>query len=190
MSLRLSGGRRLLSPPGDTARPTPSRVRLAVMNMLAADLPGCRWLDLFCGSGVMGCEALQRGAAAVVAVDQQRSMASTSRSNLELTASGLTPSPKLEVVCQEVVRWLQGGLTAEQQPFDLIYADPPYAAGLYGAVAKAVRQGGWLSGHGLLLLECSSSALPACTGEEFEGWELLKQKRYGSSTVLMLSAAA
>ena len=76
------------------------------------------------------------------------------------------------------------------QPFDLIYADPPYAAGLYGSVARAVRQGDWLDGHGLLLLECSSTALPACTGKEFEGWELLKQKRYGSSTVLMFSAAA
>ncbi|MBM5794489.1 MAG: 16S rRNA (guanine(966)-N(2))-methyltransferase RsmD, partial [Cyanobacteria bacterium K_DeepCast_0m_m1_088] len=85
MSLRLSGGRLLQSPPGSSARPTPSRVRLAVMNMLAADLPGCRWLDLFSGSGVMGCEALQRGAAAVVAVDQQRAMASTSRINLERT---------------------------------------------------------------------------------------------------------
>ena len=190
MSLRLSGGRRLQSPPGSTARPTPSRVRLAVMNMLAAELPGCRWLDLFCGSGVMGCEALQRGAAAVVAVDQQRSMASTSRNNLELTASGLTPSPELQVVCQEVVGWLQSGPMAEQRPFDLIYADPPYAAELYGSVARSVRQGGWLERHGLLLLECSSTALPACSGEEFEGWELLKQKRYGSSTVLMLSAAA
>ena len=190
MSLRLSGGRRLLSPPGSTARPTPSRVRLAVMNMLAADLHGCRWLDLFCGSGVMGCEALQRGAMAVVAVDQQRAMASISRSNLELTISGLTPTPDLQVVCQEVVRWLQAGRSAQEQPFDLIYADPPYAAGLYGAVAAAVRQGRWLSSHGVLLLECSSTALPTCSGEEFEGWELLKQKRYGGSTVLMLSTAA
>ena len=89
MSLRLSGGRRLQSPPGNIARPTPSRVRLAVMNMLAAELPGSRWLDLFCGSGVMGCEALQRGAAAVVAVDQQRAMTSTSRTNLELTDAGI-----------------------------------------------------------------------------------------------------
>ena len=68
MSLRLSGGRRLQSPPGNTVRPTSSRVRLAVMNLLAAELPGCRWLDLCCGSGVMACEALQRGAREVVAV--------------------------------------------------------------------------------------------------------------------------
>ena len=190
MSLRLSGGRRLQSPPGDTARPTPSRVRLAVMNMLAAELPGSRWLDLFCGSGVMGCEALQRGAAAVVAVDRQRAVTSTSRINLELTASGLKSRPQLQVECQEVVHWLAAGRPAALPPFDLIYADPPYAAELYGAVALAVQQGGWLSSQGLLLMECSSTALPTCSGEEFEGWELLKQKRYGSSSVLMLAAAA
>jgi hypothetical protein len=39
-------------------------------------------------------------------------------------------------------------------------------------------------------MECSSTAVPTCSGEEFEGWELLKQKRYGSSSVLMLAAAA
>lgn len=189
MSLRLSGGRLLQSPPGTSARPTPSRVRLAVMNMLAADLPGCRWLDLFSGSGVMGCEALQRGAAAVVAVDQQRAMASTSRINLERTASGLNPTPVLQVECQEVVRWLESGRPEALAPFDLIYADPPYNAGLYGAVAAAVRHGGWLNSQGILLLECSSSALPTSSGGAFEGWELLKQKRYGSSTVLLLAAA-
>ena len=70
MSLRLSGGRRLQSPPGSAARPTAARVRLAVMNLLAAEIPGCRWLDLCSGSGVMACEALRRGASEVVAVEQ------------------------------------------------------------------------------------------------------------------------
>ncbi len=186
MSLRLSGGRRLHSPPGDIARPTPSRVRLAVMNILAAELPGCHWLDLFCGSGVMGCEALQRGAAAVVAVDQQRSMAAVSRTNLELTASAQSKTPSVEVVCQDVLRWLDGGRPAHKQPFHVIYADPPYSAGLYGPVAAAVKQGDWVSRDGTMLLECSSTALPDLTNEAFEGWTLTKQKRYGTSTVLVL----
>jgi len=186
MSLRLSGGRRLHSPPGDIARPTPSRVRLAVMNMLAAELQGCHWLDLFCGSGVMGCEALQRGAATVVAVDQQRSMAAISRTNLELTASAQTKPPSVEVVCQDVLRWLDRGRPAQEQPFHVIYADPPYSAGLYGPVAAAVKQGDWVNNNGAMLLECSSTALPDLTNEAFKGWKLAKQKRYGSSTVLVL----
>lgn len=153
------------------------------MNMLAFDLPGCHWLDLFCGSGVMGCEALHHGAASVVAVDQHRSMAATARANLELVASGLQARPTVQVLQHDVLRWLQQGRPASMQPFGLIYADPPYAAGLYGPVAEAVAQGGWLAEGGKLLLECSSAAVPAISGD---GWELAKQKRYGSSTLLVL----
>ena len=91
MSLRISGGRRLQSPPGTVARPTAARVRLAVMNLLADRLAGCHWLDLCCGSGVMGCEALQRGAALVVAVEQDRRVAAVARANLEAVARGLQP---------------------------------------------------------------------------------------------------
>ena len=186
MSLRLSGGRRLQSPPGQTARPTPSRVRLAVMNMLAVHLPGARWLDLCCGSGVMGCEALHHGVAAVVAVDQDRRMAATARANLELVAADRDPAPTVSVVSQEVLRWLQQppqGLEAwNLKPFDLIYADPPYAAGLYGPICRALRDGEWLRPSGLLLLECSSEAVPPLEA----GWQLNKQKRYGGSTVLLL----
>ena len=64
--LRLSGGRRLKSPPGRGTRPTTARVREAVMNMLGSRLEGCRWLDLCSGSGIMGCEALLHGAAALL----------------------------------------------------------------------------------------------------------------------------
>ena len=188
MSLRLSGGRRLHSPPGDIARPTPSRVRLAVMNMLAAELAGSRWLDLFCGSGVMGCEALQRGADAVVAVDQHRAMAATAKANLELVATGQPTKPVVQVITQEVVRWLEQGRPEAMEAFNLIYADPPYAAGLYGGVAKALAEGGWLSKEGLLLLECSSGDAASLERLQAPPWRVFKHKRYGSSSVLVLEA--
>jgi len=184
MVLRLSGGRRLQSPPGETARPTPARVRLAVMNMLAPQLPGASWLDLCCGSGVMGCEALQRGARRVLAVDQDRRMAATARSNLELVAAAQHPVAAVQVVQQEVVRWLEQG-NPSGTPFDLAYADPPYAAGIYPQLAAAVKQGNWIAPDGLLLLECAS-ADPAAVPP---GWELIKEKRYGSSTVLLLQCS-
>jgi len=197
MALRLSGGRKLQSPPGDTARPTPSRVRLAVMNMLSAELPGARWLDLCCGSGVMGCEALQRGAATVVAVDQDRRMAATARSNLELVAAAQVPAATAQVATQDVLRWLQQGPSARSDSsggtdvvapgsFDLIYADPPYASGLYGAIAAAVAERGWLKADGLLLLECSSGDVP----KQPQGWCVLKERRYGGSTVLVMRQAS
>jgi 16S rRNA (guanine966-N2)-methyltransferase len=188
MSLRLSGGRKLQSPPGSVARPTPSRVRLAVMNMLAAELPGALWLDLFCGSGVMGCEALQKGAAAVVAVDQDRRMQATTRSNLQAVARGLPQPVPVEVVAQDVLRWLGAG--AQQrcsgspmaQGFDLIYADPPYSAGLYGTVAAAVADGSWLKPGCLMIWEHATAIQP----EIPSGWMAVKHKRYGTSSVLML----
>jgi 16S rRNA (guanine966-N2)-methyltransferase len=184
VSLRVSGGRRLQSPSGHTARPTPSRVRLALMNILAAELPGCRWLDLCSGSGVMACEALQRGAAAVVAVEHDRRHAAVARANLEAVRAGLACQPGVRVHCADVNHWLRRQPDA-QPCFDLIYADPPYAAGLYAGICAGVAAGHWLKPDGTLLLECSSSAVPALA--ELPGpWALRDQRRYGSSTVLLL----
>jgi 16S rRNA (guanine(966)-N(2))-methyltransferase RsmD len=129
----------------------------------------------------MGCEALHHGVAAVVAVDQDRRMAATARANLELVAADRDPAPTVSVVSQEVLRWLQQP-TQALEAFDLIYADPPYAAGLYGPICRALRDGEWLRPSGLLLLECSSDGVPPLEA----GWQLNKQKRYGGSTVLLL----
>ena len=211
MSLRLSGGRRLQSPPPNGARPTPARVRQAVMNMLAPELPGCSWLDLCCGSGAMACEALQRGAARVVAVDRDRRHAALARANLEAVAAGLASSrgqpPAVQVHHCEALLWLRNNRSAananataaghatatansaviatERNSFDLIYADPPYAAGLYEALAAAVHQGDWLRAEGQLLLECGSSLMPPVP----ENWQLVDQRRYGSTTLLRLKKA-
>ena len=185
MSLRVSGGRRLQSPPGTLARPTAARVRQAVINRLAWRLGGCRWLDLCCGSGAMACEALQHGAVVVVGVEQDRRIAAVARANLTAVAAGRTPSPTVQVVAAEVVHWLSapaGQGRGRGAPFDLIYVDPPYAAGIYGAIAQAVRQGGWLNPDGVMVWECSSRSIP----ETPPGWRLESCRRYGSSTALYL----
>jgi 16S rRNA (guanine(966)-N(2))-methyltransferase RsmD len=159
-------------------------VRQAVFNMLAPHLRGARWLDLCSGSGVMACEALQHGAAAVVAVEQDRRIAQVARANLALVAGGLSVSGSWTVCCREVVQWL------EQEPsgrgFDLIYCDPPYAAGLHGAVAQALATGGWLRPQGLLLFECGTRMLPAIPSS----WNPVGERRYGGTTVLVLRPSA
>jgi len=189
MTLRISGGRKLLSPPGEIARPTASRVRLAVMNLLAPELPGCRWLDLCCGSGVMACEAIQRGADAVVAVEQDRRIAAIAKENLEAVAQGTASKSHFRVHCSDVKRWLSKGAGASADSarggdwaFDLIYADPPYAAGLYGAIATGVSRGGWLKPSGLMVWECASAKPPNLPA----GWQLADQRRYGSTSVMIL----
>ena len=176
------------SPSGQTARPTPSRVRLALMNILAAELPGCRWLDLCCGSGAMACEALQRGADAVVAVDQDRRHAAVARANLDAVKAGRGGEPSVEVHCAEVGRWL-GRSASGQQGFNLIYADPPYTAKLYPAICAGIAAGPWLRRDGTLILECASSAVPPLT--DLPGpWSLRDQRRYGSTTVLLLQPSS
>jgi 16S rRNA (guanine(966)-N(2))-methyltransferase RsmD len=197
VNLRLSGGRRLQSPPGAIARPTAARVRQAVINLLAMELPGCRWLDLCCGSGVMACEALQRGASRVVAVERDRRIAAVARANLAAVAGGLrqNPAPSIAVVQAEVLAWLgqarpEGGdglLGAASDPggrFDLIYADPPWPDDLHSAIAIAVARGQWLSAGGTLVWECPSERVPPPPS----GWKLRDSRRYGGSTVVLLEA--
>jgi len=192
MGLRLSGGRRLRSPGGEVARPTTARVRQAVMNMLAAELQGCRWLELCGGSGVMACEALQRGAAAVVLVEKDRRVAAVARANLASVAAarsaakgaaaeGLAPS--VLVVEREVLRFLGRGAAATgQAPFDVIYADPPWAAGLHNALADGVAAGGWLAPGGLLVWEAgrgTAQSVPA-------GWRERRRRAYGATELVVL----
>jgi 16S rRNA (guanine966-N2)-methyltransferase len=186
LSLRISGGRRLQSPPGDTARPTAARVRQAVLNLLQADLPGCRWLDLCCGSGVMACEALQRGAAEVVAIERDRRVAAVARANLEAVARGLAAAegrPCVRVIQADARRWLTAAALPEPRAFDLVYCDPPWPAGLHGALSGAVLQGGWIRPGGTLVWECPSDQVPGAPA----GWQLRDQRRYGGSTVVLLT---
>ncbi len=187
MGLRLSGGRRLRSPGGEVARPTTARVRQAVMNMLAAELRGCRWLELCGGSGVMACEALQRGAAAVVLVEKDRRVAAVARANLasvvaaRAAAEGLAPS--VLVVEREVLRFLgRGAIASGQEPFDVIYADPPWAAELHDALAEGVAAGGWLAPGGRLVWEAgrgTAQSVPA-------GWRERRRRAYGATELVVL----
>ena len=150
------------------------------MNLLAPDLPGCRWLDLCCGSGVMACEAIQRGADAVVAIEQDRRIAAIAKANLEAVAQGSPGESHFWVHCSDVKRWLARG--AGDGAFDLIYADPPYAAGLYGAIAAGVSRGGWLKPNGVMVWECATTKPPNLP----TGWQLADQRRYGSTSVMIL----
>ncbi|MCT0207354.1 16S rRNA (guanine(966)-N(2))-methyltransferase RsmD [Synechococcus sp. CS-1332] len=188
MTLRVSGGRRLQSPPGSTARPTSARVRLAVMNLLAAEIPGSRWLDLCCGSGVMACEALQRGASHVMAVERDRRIAAVARSNLVATLGGRevpegAEAQRVQVAQADVLRWLATRRSAAPPiSFDLIYVDPPYAAGLHGPIAAAVRSGRWMAPGGTLLWECASDGIPP----DPPGWQRRDCRRYGGTTLVLL----
>ena len=181
--LRLTGGRKLRSPKGDDTRPTTARVREAVMIILGPRLRRSHWLDLCSGSGVMGCEALQRGALRVVAVERQSGAAAICRSNLNATAKGQPEPTQTVVVQRDLVPWLERGRPDDDPGFDLVYFDPPYASNLYSRGLDALVSGQWLRPDALVLCEHADKQKPAIP----EGWRDLDQRRYGSSGVLFLS---
>ena len=179
--LRLTGGRRLKSPPGRGTRPTTARVREAVMNMLGSRLQGCRWLDLCSGSGIMGCEALLHGAAAVVAVERDAKTAAVCSENLAIAVESAQHPCGFEVIRQDLAKCLGRGWTP--QGFDLVYIDPPYASSLLSLALTLLSEGTWLNPDALVICEHPSDA----TIEPPQGWSIKDRRRYGISGLLLLT---
>ena len=179
--LRLTGGRRLKSPPGRGTRPTTARVREAVINMLGSRLQGCRWLDLCSGSGIMGCEALLHGAAAVVAVERDAKTAAVCWENLAIAVKSAQHPCGFEVIRQDLAKCLGRGWTP--QGFDLVYIDPPYASSLLSLALTLLSEGTWLNPDALVICEHPSDA----TIEPPQGWLIKDRRRYGISGLLLLT---
>ena len=181
--LRLIGGRRLRSPQGMGTRPTTSRVREALMSILSTEIRGCQWLDLCSGSGVMGCEALQRGASQVVAVEKDPQTAFICRENLELISTNEASSATVKVIRKDLLSWLSQGSPDSNQRFSIVYFDPPYNSGLYRPALEMLQRGGWVHPGGKVICEFSSRenlAVPS-------GWKEADRRHYGNSSLLILN---
>lgn len=118
-------GRRLHPPKSDRIRPTIDRVREAIFNIIAAEIPEARVLDLFAGTGAMGLEALSRGAALSVFVDQGSEAVRLIRENIKLCGA-----EDRSQILQEPVLSAVRHLAGRGERFDLIFMDPPYGKGL------------------------------------------------------------
>jgi 16S rRNA (guanine(966)-N(2))-methyltransferase RsmD len=154
-------GRRLSAPGGQATRPTGARVRQTLFDILAPRVPGCRFLDALAGSGAVGLEALSRGAARVVLVDQSGAAVAAMRENLAL----LKGAPgQAQVLRQEALVAL-AALGDSGVRFDVIYLDPPYASELYEPLLEAVGRFGLLAPGGLVVAEhFHKRALPETMG--------------------------
>jgi len=153
-TLRIIGGvwrgRRLRFPPSPEIRPTPDRVRETLFNWLAPHVPGARCLDLFAGSGALGLEALSRGAAHVTFVE--REPAAAREISARLAEWGADAA---SVERADARRFLERTPAA---PFDIVFLDPPFASTLLNEAAMRLEQGGWLSDHALIYVECPAEA--------------------------------
>ncbi|HEX5065291.1 MAG TPA: pantetheine-phosphate adenylyltransferase [Myxococcota bacterium] len=173
------GGRRLRVP-ASGVRPSADRVRESVFAWLG-DLEGVRALDLYAGSGALGIEALSRGAAATVFVDQATASLAALRRNL----ADLELRTRARVVRGDVVRALRR-LARERARFDLVFADPPYAsdeaARLF--VEPSLRE--ILAPGGTLVLECGRRHdLPTP-----EGFAVVEERHYGDTRVVRYVAGS
>ena len=184
--LRMIGGRKLLSPQGQGTRPTTARVREALMNILADKLNDAHWLDLYSGSGVMGCEAIERGAASVWAVEKSARIASVCRQNLELIAGSKQEPVEVRVFQKDLIPWLEAGRPHGVDPFTLVYIDPPYAAGQYESTLDQLIKKKWISAVGVAICEYDSRKRlepPAI-------WSEIDHRRYGATSLLFLTPRA
>lgn len=172
-------GRRIVAPAGRIARPTSDRAREALFAIIAAraeggsvpapPLAGAQVLDLFAGSGALGLEALSRGAARAVFVDNDRRALAAIARNINALGFG----GRARIVRRDLAR----GRLPLAGPFDLVFCDPPYGRGLAGRAAAKVAEAGLLARHGLLVVEERAGvAIPVVAP-----LALLDQRRYGDT---------
>lgn len=158
-------GRKLTIPEVPGVRPTPDRVRETLFNWLAPLIPGANCLDLFAGSGVLGFEALSRGASHVTLVDQSPVVVKLLKEELiHFKASNAD-------VFQALIpsKW-----PPLAKVFDIVFLDPPYSAGLLLPVSQALEEKGLLADPAYIYLESDQAIenLPV-------NWEIIKNKKTG-----------
>lgn len=150
------GGRRLRTPEGRNTRPTSDRVREGLFNSINSrvDLVGARFADLYAGSGAVGLEAFSRGASYVLLVEKDPKAARVASENLRMITGG-KEGGRVELIVDRVDRVLA---TTPDAPYDVVFADPPYA--LTGAelttVLTALVANDWLAKDALIVVERSS----------------------------------
>lgn len=175
-------GRPLATPRSQSIRPTTDRTREAVFNVLAhrfaQSLAGAQVLDLFAGTGALGLEALSRGAANCLFVEESAEGRGLIRTNVE--TFGLQGRTK--VFRRDATRLGDAGTVPRS---GLVFADPPYGKGLGEAALLSASRGGWLLPGALCVVEESAAAsfVPG------DGFILREERHYGDTIVRFLEAA-
>ena len=158
-------GRKLGFPDIPGLRPTPNRVRETLFNWLAPHISGMRALDLFAGSGALGIEAISRGATSAVLVESNPAAAKKLRESV--IRLGLRHA---RVEGADAMAYLKRAMSpGGEGPFDLIFLDPPFDAGLQEPALKLISRSGALAPGGFCYMEIPSRTAPAPLPD---GWTL------------------
>ena len=164
-------GRNLASPSSQAIRPTADRLRESVFNILVHaygnPIEGARVLDLFAGTGALGIEAVSRGAAFVLFIDNGAESRALLRNNVEaLALGGVT-----KVFRRDATNL---GPAHPVEPFSVAFLDPPYGKGLAEKALASLRDGGWLTPGALLVVEEAKAAAFKAP----DGFEELERRAY------------
>ena len=192
--IKLISGKRIDSPSTQETRPTTSKVREAIINMIGNHLEEASWLDLCSGSGAMACEALQKGVKRILAIEKQRETAKICKKNLIDVSRTMDNQIHIEVICKDMISFLKNGPKITKttstgnssnfkQKFDFVFLDPPYDSRLYELSQEILLSNQWIKKTSTLICECSSKSLPRI----HNGWELNKLKSYGNTSLLFLT---
>ena len=172
-------GRALAAPTSQAIRPTADRLREALFNILVHaygdPVTGARVLDLFAGTGALGLEALSRGAAFALFIDDAAEARALLRENVAALGLGGVTRIFRRDACKL-------GPAHPIEPFSLAFLDPPYGRGLAEAALASARAGGWLTPAALIVVEEAASAAFAAP----EGFDELERRRYDDTALIVL----
>ena len=171
-------GRSLATPPNFSTRPTQARLRQALFNSIQFLIPHAKVLDLFAGSGSLSFEALSRGAASAVLVENHRSALEAISKNIRDLKAG----PNIRLLKEDVVKAIP--FLLKSAPFDFVFADPPYAEGWEMRLLEEFPWERLLVEEGVFCLEwgvqkSKIESLP----EETEHLLKIREKVYGDSVL-------
>jgi 16S rRNA (guanine966-N2)-methyltransferase len=172
-------GRALAAPKSQGIRPTADRLRESLFNILmhAYDDPvsGARVLDLFAGTGALGLEAISRGAAFALFVDDGAEARALLRQNVE----SLSLAAVTRIFRRDATRL---GPAHPLEPFSLAFLDPPYGKGLAEKALMSARDGGWLTDDALIVVEEAADA----GFKPPEGYAEIERRKYDDTEFVVL----
>jgi 16S rRNA (guanine(966)-N(2))-methyltransferase RsmD len=172
-------GRRIKGPESEKVRPTKDRIREAVFNVIAGEVPGSRVLDLFAGSGAYGLEALSRGAGKAIFVEGGREFSAVIKENIK----SLGVEARAKIITKDVFKSLEE-VKKEKESFDLVFSDPPYSKGMAKKTLIKINHYDILNHSGLLIIEHNiDERLPENEGAV----SVFKRKTYGKTVISIYS---
>ena len=172
-------GLKLNSPPGLDTRPTTDRIKETLFNLLGQDMHGCRFLDLFSGSGGIGIEALSRGAVLSIFVENNPSALKVIKGNLSHSRLG----EGAKIISRDVFVALD--MLKGEAPFDYIFMDPPYEIGLEEKVLEALSKSPMVNQDTIIIVEAASSTDFAFIKDL--NLKLVREKDYKSNKHIFLT---